>query len=272
VIMKKTAHPSALMSSKEYEKFHPNPLQQEYKPHHVQRLTNSIIQFGYLKSQPISVYPHPSKAGHYIINTGHHRFDGAKAAGQAFWYIVEHKWTPEELIREGVQHRTWSIKCCAAVWVDAGLPDYLVLMGYVQKGLPINFAGSLLRGECASSGNAGPAIAAGTFKVKTTETADAVLSVLEELGESVPEVKSRVFMSALSALLFTPVFDLARLMSRLRANPSALEKRSTRDDMLRQLEEIYNFKQRDKVNIAFQAQETLHNRKVGFGREGEPTP
>lgn len=231
-----------------------------------------MLQFGYLKSQPISVYPDPKRPGHYILNTGHHRLDAAKAAGVSFWFVVEHEWPAEEMVKEGGSHRSWSAKSCAAVWVEKGIPDYLVLQGYVEKGIPISFAGSLLRGECASSGNAGPMIQAGTFQVKSTETADKVAYVLDELRATIPIVGSRVFIAALSALLFTPNFDLERMIHCLRANPSALEKRSTRNDMLRLMEEIYNFRQREKVNIAFQAEETLRNRSAAIVRDKEVEP
>lgn len=251
--------------TKNYDLFHPNPNQKRYVSAHAEGLARKMKRHGFPPSMAISVY---REGGNLYINTGHHRHAAAKIAGVAIAYVIEDKWSAEMLADEGTAAKNWTTRDVAEHYANQGEEAYITLLEYSHRGIPLNYAASLLRGEHAGSGNAGKAIRDGIFKVKTTEYIDQVVEIIGQLEKVCPECSSQTFVLAISAFLLVAEFDSARLVKRIKAYPGEVEKRATRDQMMEQLEEIYNFKvtAANRVNLAFLAKNTLKNRAVSFGR------
>jgi len=57
-------------------------------------------------------------------------------------------------------------------------------------------------------------------------------------------------------------FDFDRLRSKLANNPKTLVKMATTEQMLYQLEEIYNYHQSIKVSLAFMAKGKMYSKKA----------
>ena len=140
----------------------------------------------------------------------------------------------------------------------------MILTQYIQKGLPLRLAASVLMGESGGSGNYNRYISLGTYKVKTTKIADKILEIRASLGHINEAAESSLFLEALSVLLQLPEFDPEILIQRILANPRGLEKCATRDQMFNNIEEVYNFRGREKLNLAFLAKELLRARRA-FG-------
>lgn len=257
-----------LQKTTNYDLFFPNPNQRTYKPRQTEKLVRKMKSNGFPPSMAISCYR--NRKGVLAINTGHHRLEAARILGIPVWYVIEHEWTTFELVSEGTSARNFDTLASAQSYASDGANDYITLLYYAKKGMPIRFAASMLMGQHAASGNASDAISDGIFKVKTTDHIDEVCRVIDELRPINKEAGSQSFISALSALLIVDEFDANQLITRIKAVPSQLEKRSTRDQMLEQLEEIYNFRSRVKANIAFAAKNLLKNRKMAFGRSSKP--
>ena len=257
---------SKLHATRNYRLFRPNPKQRAYKPRHAEDLAKKMREHGFPQSMAISCYRDMDSK--LVLNNGHHRLAAAEMADVAVWYVIEHQWTSKELVDEGNSTRNWSVLAAAQTYAEEGKQDYIQLLTYVKKGIPLRYAGSMLRGEHAASGNAGAAIQSGTFKVKDTKHINTVLMVLEELGETSPEVRSQSFIAALSALLLLEKFDKDQFVQRVSVYPAKIEKRSTRDQMLDQLEEIYNFRshRENRANLSFEAKTLLQSRKNTFGK------
>lgn len=256
----KTSGVPKIQATRNYEMFNPNPLfQRKYNPNRVKLLERSMTRDGYWKAEPISVFRKNSKL---YINTGHHRLDAAKAAGVAIYYIVEEEWPAERMVSEGAveTQASWSGMDAAKAYAMAGISDYDELLRFARSGIPVNMAASMLMGEAAGSGNAAQLVKEGRFRVKITAHIVRVIGLIQQTEQSNPEVKSRAFIAALSSCLFVREFDAEKLESKLKKHPRALEKRSTKDQMLDQIEELYNFHSRDKVNIAFLARESAKSR------------
>jgi hypothetical protein len=106
----------------------------------------------------------------------------------------------------------------------------------------------------------------GTFKIKTREHADKLVNLFETFGERIPAVRHRPFISAYSKCLFTKEFDEDVFARRLTVNPLMLEKTSNEDQMLKQIEDIYNFKSPNKIPLAFLVTQNSQARKINFGK------
>jgi hypothetical protein len=252
-----------IQASKDYALFHPNPkFQRKFNRKRVRQLSLSMKSDGYWKAEPISVF---RKGGKLYINSGHHRLDAAKLAGVAVNYIVEDEWPVQRMVREGavVNQKSWIASEAASAYAEAGMKDYVTLLHYVALGIPIKEAASMLYGESAASGNVGKFVKDGTFEVRDTKHIKHVLEIRDSVVKSNPEASSRAFITAISALLVLPEFNPRQLIARMTTNPGLLEKRSTRDQMLEQIEEIYNFRSKEKVALAFTAKEAARNRQKG---------
>lgn len=253
-----------LQKTFDYALFLANPFQRTFRQPRVDDLIEKMKAYGAYASQPISVYR--DKNGKLVINTGHHRYAAAKALGLAIHYVIEHQWTLEEMVAEGISGSTWDLVSVVQTFARSGCRDYQDLLGYADKGLPLSMAASLLVGEGASSGNARERIAAGTFRIKTRKYADKIIDIFEKFSIRIPAVLHRPFVTAYSKCMMTPEFDEDVFLRRMTANPTMLEKTSNEDQMLKLIEEIYNFKSPKKIPLAFLVSENSKVRKATFGK------
>jgi hypothetical protein len=253
----------ALNQTKDYSIFLPHEHQQPMSEHHVKRIAESMARTGFWQSKPLSVV---RKAGKFVIVDGHHRYAAAKGLGLAVFYVIEADFMLDEIGRGNSAVRVWSVLSFAKMFAAKGDPHYVELLNYVSKGFALRNAASLLRGESAHSGNANDYVKTGTFKIKTRASIDTIFGFMDEFGETCPAVKSAIFVEALSVLLFVQEFDCGTLKARIRTNPLSLVKCNNRQQMLDQIEELYNFRARDKVPLAFLAKEMMTSRKCFISR------
>lgn len=253
-----------IQSTNNYTLFQSNPFQRAFRQSKVNEIIEKMRVNGYPPSMAISVYR--AKDGKLVINTGHHRLAAAKSLGIHVLYVIEHQWTLKEMVDEGVTGSKWDAMGVCQNFAKAGNKQYQELLGYVDKGIPLTMAASLLIGEGAASGNATAKLASGGFKIKTRDRINKILELIEELGSRCPAVKHRPFITAYSKCLFTPEFDRHTFTRRLGMNPMMLEKTSNEDQMLKQIEEIYNFKSQSKIPLAFLVTKHSLARKTNFGK------
>jgi len=253
-----------IKSTTDYSLFQANPFQRAFSEAKVAILAKKMKANGYKPSMAISVF---LRNGKLVINTGHHRLAAAKLLGIAILYVIEDQWTPEQLVDEGTTTRAWDIVSAAQCFARKGDKDYQALLDYADKGIPIGMAASLLIGEGAASGNARRKVIEGTFRITTKAHAGVFVDIFEEFGEKQESVKSRSFIAALSKCLMTKEFDLHTFRKRLRDNPTMLEKTSSTDQMLRLIEDIYNFRAMKKIPLSFLATDQSVSRKHTFGRD-----
>jgi len=251
-----------IKSTIDYSIFTPNPLQRVFTENKVKIIKQKMRANGFPPSMAISVY---LKGGKLIVNTGHHRLAAAKELSIPVLYIIENQWTPKQLVDEGVTTKPWDMLSAAQTFASEGNDDYKNLIYYADKGIPISMAASMLHGEAAASGNAKELVMNGTFQVNETTKINHFISMFEEFSVTNPAIKSRSFIAAVSKCFYVTEFDLVTLRRRLKENPKMLEKTSSTDQMLKLIEDIYNFRSVRKIPLAFMATDVAATRKVGFG-------
>jgi hypothetical protein len=146
------------------------------------------------------------------------------------------------------------------MFASRGKPDYIELRGYCEKGIPVGMAASMLIGNAASSGNAN--LQSGTFKIKTRDQINELVSLLDALGKKSTVVKSRNFISAFSLCYMASEIDTDKLKHRICENPMMLDKTSNLDQMLGQMEDIYNFRSREKTPLSFIVKKAAEDRRL----------
>jgi hypothetical protein len=249
-----------LQHTKDLSVFVHHQHQQPMAASHVRRVALSMAKHGYWSSKPIGCVRNGSKL---TVIDGHHRLAAAQQLGIGVYCVVEEPGRADDIGDENYIVRTWSNTSFAKMYAKRGNPHYIELIRYAEDfSIPMSTAASLLRGEAGHSGNAGVFVRAGTFKVKTRDSMKMVVSFIQGLGVACPVIKTKVFIDALSILLFVEEFDAHTLYRRMETNPLLLVKCSDRDQMLQQIEEVYNFRTREKVPLAFLAKEKMKERNL----------
>lgn len=247
-----------IQKTTDYDIFISNSFQRQFRPKGVKDIMESMKKHGFIPSKAISVH---KKGNKLVINTGHHRHAAAKALGIPVYYVIEHEWTLEEMVGEGVNVTQWSLSSAAQSYARVGNEDYQELLSYADKGIPLNMAASMLVGEAAASGNVAENIKKGTFKIKTREMIIEILTIIERFP-SIDALKSRTFIGCYSKCLLTPEFDKKRFHDKLKYMGPSFEKHASNDVMLRQIEEVYNYRHVTKIPLAFLVNENSKSRQA----------
>lgn len=253
--------PSALTQiafTDKLDAFKEHGMQQPVCPRHVAKIQESMAKNGFFTGKPIEVY---RDGKNFRIIDGHHRYNAAKNLGVGVYYVVCDSSQADLIGDRNSTVRKWALPAWINYYTQKGIKDYIILAAYIKKGLPLMVAGSVLIGESGGSGNFSRHIPRGTYKVKTTKTADKIIEIVNELAPVSEVVKTKVFMEALSVLLQLPEFDADIMVRKVQSNPRDLEKCATRPQMFANIEEVYNYKNHHKLNLAFLAGAWLRDRQ-----------
>lgn len=252
-----------IQTTSSYDLFKPHGEQRPVNQAHVRQLTTSMQENGFIAAHPIHVY---REGNAYRIIDGHHRHAAAKAAGVHLHYVATQRTDADLIAVTNHCVKKWVLNDFIRMYASKGIEDYSILASYVERGVFLKLASAMLRGERAASGNSYDSIQNGTFKIRTRSTIDSLLNFVNAVGKLNAEAHTRSFMNAAAILLGLDVFSASTFISRLEANPRALTKCAKREQMLEQIEEIYNFRARDKINLAFIAEESLKTNQLTFGK------
>lgn len=249
-----------IRSTADYSLFNMHSSQRLIRPAKIKKIMASMKKHGFFPNAPIGVIR--SDAGFLIVD-GHHRFTAAKACGIPVLYVLLEKKLEKAVADMSTGGGGWNSTDFLRDYVMKGLPHYLTLNKYVVAGIPLIVAAAMLGGQGAGSGsNFTDAICNGSFTVRDVNQCDAVLSFIREFKEICPAVKSLNFIRAFSLCYMTPEFNVEQFRQRLHANPRALAKAATYHQMLDQMEEIYNFRSRIMMPLAFRAKEAAAARSI----------
>jgi hypothetical protein len=239
--------PSTLQSSNNPKLFISNQEQRPIYHRHVDALVSSMSRHGFFPSKPIQCYPNGN--GKYTVVDGHHRLEAAKQLGCMFYYVVETK-RSQDAMPDVNAGRAWKNEDFVRQYSMRGLPDYIALQQYISRGLPLRCAVALLGGESAASSNKMKDIKSGAFKVKTTDHAEKILSLIER-NPDLPVFRHSAFIKAISMLLWVRDFDIATFQSRIEGGGHKIPNCSNVDDFLTAIDEVCNYRVNMKDRKSF---------------------
>lgn len=243
-----------------YSLFAHNPDQAPMTTMHVKRIASSMRKIGFIAGKPIQVFR--GEDGKFIVIDGHNRLEAAKMTGTPLLYVVESAEMANEIGRINFLVKKWSNNSFINLHSSRGNDDYKTLRYFIHKGIPSHLAASILRGESAHSGNSASHVREGTFKVKSTEAAETIVYIFERCDQIAPNIKKRSYIEALSMLLFVPEFDHNTLIKRIEVNPLGIVPCANRVQALESIEQVYNFRSRQTVPLAYLAKESARKRNA----------
>ena len=210
---------------------------------HVKRLTTSM-QEKHLIS-PIIVNEK------YQIIDGQHRFRAARELKFPVYYIVIPGYGLSDVQRLNQNSKNWTSTDFLDGYCDLGIPDYVQFKHFCEQydfTMTITLAIVL---DKVPGGGYWDDFKNGKFKFDdyfgATERADKITAL-----KSYTELyNTRTFVAAMITLLKNPKFELTTFMQKLSYQQGALVPCTTANAYITLIEEIYNYKNRNKVSLRY---------------------
>jgi hypothetical protein len=211
---------------------------------HVKRLSISF-QERYLFS-PIII-----NENHQIID-GQHRFEAAKKLGLPINFFVIKGYGLPEIQILNANSKNWNADDFLQGYCDLGIREYLKYKEFKETyGYGHNECMAMLSGSVGGTGNVIKTFYSGKFKIKDLQKANDTAQKISQVGEFYQGYKRRSFVLTMMGLLGNINFSLPEFLSKLMLQPSALTDCKDIPQYRLLIENIYNFKRREKVNLRF---------------------
>ena len=205
----------------------------------------------------------------YEIIDGQHRFSAAKELGLPINYIVCHGYKLEEVQLLNTNMKNWKSEDYLNAYCDLGYPEYLKFREFMQMFPEFGFASS--EAILSNSTNHSPRSQAkelrsdtnkdGVYVLRNFEEGRFIIKSLDEsieLAEEILKIKPYydgfnrvVFVRTIIGLLKMPQYSHKKMIAKLASNQSIIQHCSNVGQYKSMLEEIYNFRNREKVSLRF---------------------
>lgn len=223
-------------------------------------------RYGWIDAYPMHTVR--SENGKLKIKAGHHRFTVAKKLGIAVKFVVcdDDDISIQELERTTNQ---WSLKDYLKSFVHSGKEAYITVKEYHERtGINLTSSISMLGGQAAASTNLQIKFKNGSFCLGDPTHAGIIADLVSHCKKcGIIFATHNLFVQALSKVAWVEQFDINRLKHKISVSPSLLEKQATLALFIDVLEMLYNRQCKDKVPLAFLANEKARERQERGFRE-----
>ena len=223
---------------------------------HINRLIYSINKYG-MKCNPILVNERLE------VIDGQHRLEAAKSAGTFVYFIIVDGYTLTEVHTLNLNQKNWAKSDYMEGYANMGIEPYIKLREFVEKNDDLSFANCLalcsniscgtdtyLASQTKNTNNkAEHVFEEGTWIGKDFNLAQDWANKIRMVGTYYDGYDRSVFIRAFITLLSNNKFDFNEFMHKLRLQPSALVDCVNTDQYRTVIEDIYNWRSRNKVNL-----------------------
>lgn len=188
----------------------------------------------------------------FEIIDGQHRFLICKELGLPINYIVVSNYGLREVQVLNANMKNWSTSDYIDGYCDLGYKDYILYREFVKKyKLNHTNAQSLLSGSAHTGVGQKRHLVEGTFKVIDYDIACEIAEKIIMVKPYYEGYKRRSFVFALSGIIKNKNFSFTEFLSKLSLQPTALKDCVNTGQYKALIENIYNYKRREKVNLRF---------------------
>ena len=186
----------------------------------------------------------------YEIIDGQHRFDVIQELKLPLHYIMCEGYGLNEVHILNQNSKTWNSDDYLTGYCNLGNVDYLKYREFKENyGLGHNECMTLLLGMHTKSQT--DVFYNGTFKVKNYNEA---CKTIEKILMSEPYyegIKRRSFIFAMLQLFKNNNFEFTEFLQKLKSQPTALVDCTNTSQYVSLIEEIYNYRRREKINLRY---------------------
>lgn len=226
---------------------------------HVRRLADSIRVYG-MKCNPILVNERME------VIDGQHRLMAAKEAESFVYYIIVDGYSLNEVHTLNLNQKNWTKKDFMEGYANIGIEPYIKLRDFVNKNDDYCFADCIALCSNVSSGSASSLMQtirggkkmnqieifeSGTWKGKDFNLAQDWANKIRMIKPYFAGYNKIVFVGTMITLFNNQNFDFNEFMHKVRLQPTALVDCANRDQMRTLIENIYNYRSRNKINLRY---------------------
>lgn len=186
----------------------------------------------------------------YEIIDGQHRFEVIKELQLPLHYIICHGYGLKEVHILNQLAKTWNADDYMEGYCALGYKDYLKYKEFKLKyGFGHQECMAILGGTQAGVVNIG--FYSGQFHIKNYNLSCEIADKIFLAAPYYDGFKRRSFVGAMVSLLKNKNFDYTEFLQKLKAQPTALMDCTSVANYIALIEEIYNYRRREKVNLRY---------------------
>lgn len=224
---------------------------------HVRRLVESIKQYG-MKCNPILV-----NEKHEVID-GQHRLLAAKETNSEIYFIILKGYGLNEVHTLNLNQKNWTKVDFLNGYADMGIKSYVELKKFHEKNNDFKLTDCIaLCSNITQSANVTLAnkmrlgsqntqvFEEGTWLIRDVNLAQENADKIRLIKPYYNGYNRTTFVGTILSLFKNPKFDFNEFMHKLRLQPTALVDCSNREQYKTLIEDIYNYRSRNKVNLRY---------------------
>jgi len=219
---------------------------------HINRLIYSINKYG-MKCNPILVNERLE------VIDGQHRLEAAKSAGTFVYYIIVNGYNLTEVHTLNLNQKNWAKTDYMEGYANMGIDAYVKLREFTLKNDDLSFSNclALCSNEAKTHAYLGTqyertakhVFEEGTWIGKDFNLAQDWANKIRMIGTYYDGYDRTTFIRTFIPLLSNDKFDFSEFMHKLRLQPSALVDCANSDQYRTVIEDIYNWRSRNKINL-----------------------
>jgi hypothetical protein len=191
----------------------------------------------------------------FEIIDGQHRFLISQELNLPINYIISKDYGLKEIQILNANMKNWQTIDYVNGYCDLGYKDYIIYRDFVNKyGFASQVAILLLTGEeIKGSGteNISTKFKEGKFKIKDLDNANKMAEKILMIEPYYKGYLRRSFIYALVGMFKNKNFEFTEFLAKLKQQPTTMQDCTSRTQYKVLIEEIYNYRRRDKVNLRF---------------------
>lgn len=221
---------------------------------HIKRLADSIRIYG-MKCNPILVNEKMQ------VIDGQHRLIAAKEVGSFVYYIILNGYTLSEVHTLNLNQKNWTRKDFMEGYANMGIESYIKLRDFIELNQDFTFSECVA--FCSNVGSDNYSIAhknsrgitqvfeEGTWIGKDFELAQEWANRIRMIKSYYSNYNHNHFVGTMITLFNNKNFDFNEFMHKLRLQPTALVICQNCEQYKTLIEDIYNFRSRNKISLRY---------------------
>lgn len=228
-------------------------------PQHVKRLKTSILQNGML-CNPILVNEKME------VIDGQHRLLASKETNSSIFYVILNGYSLREVHTLNINQKNWTKKDFMDGYADMGIESYIKLREFVKRNEDFNFTDCISFCSNKSGHDSNMLLKNRTLKPELSKVEvfeegnwkGKDFKLAQEWAEKIRLINpyfigynKSTFVKTMITLFKNEKFDYSEFMHKVRLQPKALVDCANVEQQKFLIEEIYNYRSRNKVNLRY---------------------
>lgn len=186
----------------------------------------------------------------FEVIDGQHRLQACKELKLPIRYMIAYGYGLEEVQRLNATAKTWNADDYMNGYCNLGFENYIIYRNYKNKyGFGHNETQALLLDKFIRGKDTG--FNDGNFKIKNLKKSIEKAETIIKVAPYYKGYKRRSFIYSLMHLLEKEQFNFNEFIKKLKIQSTKLVDCINQDQYTMLIEEIYNFKRREKVNLRY---------------------